>query len=184
MTNETLTSKNSNLKLWIGGGSLALLLLLGVGFLVFSSICPCATSPGGFLYGEQVDAPVTDWNLTTANQENLCQLQIWAGIRPHSINLNCMATPEGDLFLSCSVCDRKYWAARVGPDESAVLRLGELVYPVTLNRETDPAAMDRSFRARVLKLQHTDLETMVTPRPPLDQERFDHWWTFRVTSRT
>ena len=37
---------------------------------------------------------------------------------------NCMATPEGELFLSCSVCDRKYWAARVGKDEEAVLRLG------------------------------------------------------------
>ena len=74
-------------------------------------------------------------------------------------------------------------AAALGPDEAAFLRLGELVYPVTLNRETDPEIMDRSFRARVLKLQHTDLETMVTPRPPLDQVRFDHWWTFRVMSR-
>lgn len=184
MMNETLTSKNSKLQMWIGGGLLAVLFSGVVGFLVYSSICPCATSPGGFLFGERVDTAVTDWNMTTANQENLCQLQIWAGIRPHSINLNCMATPEGELFLSCSVCDRKYWAARVGADEAATLRLGELVYPVTLNRETDPEAMDRSFRARVLKLQHTDLETMVTPRPPPDQERFDRWWTFRVTSRT
>ncbi len=155
-----------------------------VGFLLFSSICPCALTPGGFLFGDWAESPVSDWNTTTANQEDLCQLQIWAGIRPHSINLNCMATPEGELFLSCSVCDRKYWAARVGTNENAVLRLGNLLYPVTLNRETDPATMDRAFRARVLKLQHTDLETMVTPRPPLDQERFDHWWTFRVTSRT
>jgi hypothetical protein len=184
MTSDALTPSNSRLKLWIGGGLFSLLLLGAVGFLVFSNICPCETAPGGFLFGEQVDSPVTDWNLTTANQENLCQLQIWAGIRPHAINLNCMATPEGELFLSCSVCDRKYWASKVGQDEVANLRLGELVYPVMLNRETDPQAMDRSFRARVLKLQYTDLETMVTPRPPLDQVRFDHWWTFRVTSRT
>ena len=181
MMAEMLTPLKNNLILLIGGG---LLVLLGVGFLIFSSVCPCAVLPGGYLFGERVDAPVTDWNLTTANQENLCQLQIWAGIRPHSINLNCMATPEGELFLSCSVCDRKYWASKVGPDESARLRLGELVYAVALNREIDPETMDRSFRARVLKLQHTDLETMVTPRPPLDQKRFDHWWTFRVTSRT
>ena len=95
-----------------------------------------------------------------------------------------MATPEGELFLSCSVCDRKYWASKVDPNEEATLRLGELVYPVALNRETDPETMDRAFKARVLKLQYTDLETMVTPRPPLDQVRFDHWWTFRVISRT
>ena len=176
--------KNNRLKIWIGGGILATLSAGVIGFLIFSSICPCTLTPGGFLFGERVTTPVADWNTTTANEENLCQLQIWAGIRPHSINLNCMATEQGELFLSCSVCDRKYWAARVEADEPAVLRLGDLVYPVTLNRETDPAAMDRSFRARVLKLQHTDLETMVTPRPPLDEQRPGHWWTFRVTSRT
>ena len=182
--NESAVSTTRNWKLWLGGGLLASLLTILAGFMVFSSICPCALTPGGLLFGDRVETPVTDWNTTTANQEDLCQLQIWAGIRPHSINLNCMATPEGELFLSCSVCDRKYWAARVGTDESAVLRLGNLLYPVVLNRETNPETMDRAFRARVLKLQHTDLETMVTPRPPLDQERFDHWWTFRVTSRT
>jgi hypothetical protein len=182
--NETVILKNNKLKMWIGGGVLSVVLSGIAGFLVFSSLCPCAVLPGGLLFGERVDAPVTDWNTTTANQENLCQLQIWAGIRPHSINLNCMATPEGELFLSCSVCDQKYWAARVEADEPAILRLGGLVYPVNINRDTDPVAMDRSFRARVLKLQHTDLETMVTPRPPPDQERFDRWWTFRVTSRS
>lgn len=181
---EGLTLKNNKLKIWVGGGLAAALVCAVVGFLVFSSICPCAVSPGGFLFGERVDTPVPDWNTTTANQENLCQLQIWAGIRPHSINLNCMATNEGELFLSCSVCSTKYWAARVGVDEAAVLRLGTLTYPVTLNRETDPVAMERSFRARVLKLQYTDLETMVTPRPPLDEQRPGHWWTFRVTSRS
>jgi len=182
--NDSANQQNYKLKIWVGGGLAALLVTAIAGFLVFSSICPCALTPGGYLFGERVDTAVADWNTTTANQENLCQLQIWDGVRPHSINLNCMATPEGELFLSCSVCDRKYWASKVGADEEAILRLGKLTYPVTLNRETDPQTMDRAFRARVLKLQHTDIETMVTPRPPLDQQRFDHWWTFRVTSRS
>jgi len=169
---------------WIVVGVLSLTFASVCAFLIFSSICPCTRTPGGILFGETVNEPVVNWNNTTANQENLCQLQIWAGIRPHSINLNCMATPQGELFLSCSVCDQKYWAARVEQDEEAVLRLGDLLYPVHLNRETDPTTMDRAFQARLEKLQHTDIETMVTPRPPLDQERFDHWWTFRVTSRT
>lgn len=182
--NATLASKNNRLTMWIGGGVFAILLAGTAGFLIFSSICPCAVSPGGLLFGDRVETPVTDWNETTANEENLCQLQIWAGIRPHSVNLNCMATAEGELFLSCSVCDTKYWAARVGENEAATLRIGKLVYPVTVNRETDPVAMERSFRARVLKLQHTDLATMVTPRPPLDEQRPGHWWTFRVTYRT
>ena len=157
-----LAGAKNNLILLIGCG---LPVLLGVGFLIFSSVCPCSISPGGYLFGERVDDPVTDWNLTTANQENLCQLQIWAGIYPHSINLNCMATPEGELFLSCSVCDRKYWASKVGPNEEASLRLGELLYPVALNRETDPETMDRAFRARVLKLQYTDCLLYTSPSP-------------------
>jgi len=181
--NETLTPKKNKLKRWLGGGLFVLLLSSSAGFLIYSSICPCTLVPGGYLFGETVDTPVTDWTTTNANQENLCQLQIWDGFRPHSINLNCMATPAGELFLSCSVCDRKYWASKVEPNETAILRLGELLYPVFLNRERSPQAMDRAFEARVLKLQHTDLETMVTPRPPLGQQRFDHWWTFRVTSR-
>ena len=110
---EEAPAKSVRLKKWIGGGLVSVALLGAAGFVVFSNICPCATMPGGYLFGETVQEPVANWNDTTANQENLCQLQIWAGIRPHSINLNCMATPEGELFLSCSVCDRKYWAARV-----------------------------------------------------------------------
>ena len=180
------TAENSvkdRTRLFAIGGILSFAGIVFLGFIVFSVVCPCAVTLGGVLFGDVVKEPISDWNNTTANQENLCQLQIWAGIRPHSINLNCMATPDGELFLSCSVCDRKYWAARVGRDEEAVLRLGSLLYPVYINREQDPETMDRAFRARVAKLQHTDIDTMVTPRPPLDQERFDHWWTFRVSSR-
>ena len=118
-TEKTINPKNTKpakLKMPPMANNLVLSLTL------FSAVCPCAVTPGGGLCGDTVEEPILDWNNTTANQENLCQLQIWAGIRPHSINLNCMATPEGELFLSCSVCDRKYWAARVGRDEEAVLR--------------------------------------------------------------
>lgn len=177
--------KNNKLTLWLGGGFAAVVVLFMAGFLVYSSICPCERTPGGFLFGERVDTAVTDWYQdSTANQEDLCQLQIWDGVRPHSINLNCMATPEGELYLSCSVCDSKYWASKVDPNERATLRLGNLIYPVTLNRETEPAAMARSWQARILKLQNVSEETMVTPRPPLDAQQSDRWWTFRVTSRT
>jgi hypothetical protein len=165
--NEAVAGSNRNLKLWIGGGVFPLLLTTAVGFMIFSSICPCTLTPGGLLFGDRVATPVDDWNTTTANQENLCQLQIWAGIRPHSINLNCMATPEGELFLSCSVCDRKYWAARVGSDEQATLRLGNLVYPVLLNRETELSIPHKTFSG-VLFLRTTKEETPI-------QQRSGHW---------
>ena len=44
--------------------------------MVFSSVCPCAVTPEGMLFDELADEPVSDWNETTANQENLCQIQI------------------------------------------------------------------------------------------------------------
>ena len=157
----------------------SLVVALVAGFLIFSSVCPCERTPGGFLFGERAEAPVSDWSF--ANDVPLCQLQIWAGIRPHAINLNCMSTPEGELYLSCSVCTSKYWAARVGEDESGVMRLNGVVYPVLVNRETDPEAMDRAWAARVQKLQ-VHGGAAANPVPDPNAERPDHWWTFRIVS--
>ena len=167
-------SKPRNLFIAIGA---TLIVVLVAGFLIYSSVCPCERTPGGFLFGERASAPVDDW--TFANDVPLCQLQIWDGIRPHSINLNCMSTPQGELYLSCSVCTQKYWAARVGPDESGLMRLNGVVYPVVLNRETDTAAMDRAWASRVIKLQ-TFGGAVVNPIPDPDAVRPDHWWTFKV----
>jgi hypothetical protein len=93
-----------------------------------------------------------------------------------------MATPEGEMYLSCSVCDTKYWASKVGADERGTMRLDGVVYPVVLNRVTDPATMDRAFKARVDKLQVHGGPT--NPAPPPDARRNERWWTFRVTSRS
>jgi hypothetical protein len=130
------------------------------------------------LFGERAEAPISDW--TFANQIQLCQIQIWAGIRPHSINLNCRATREGNLYLSCSVCDTKYWAAKVEADEPARLRLNGVVYPVVLNRVTDPEEMDAAWRARDNKLN--SLATPGSPPPPPGAPREERWWTFQVES--
>lgn len=164
--------------LGLAGGLLA---AAAAGFLVYSYVCPCERTPGGFLFGERIDAPVDDWSF--ANDAPLCQLQIYAGIRPHSINLNCMAAPDGRLYLSCSACEGKYWSARVGPDEPGVMRIGGRTYPVLLNRVADEAAMDRSWTARAAKLRslgggpNNPVPTEAAPRP-------GHWWTFHVRSRS
>lgn len=151
-----------------------------VGFATYSAICPCQATPGGYLFGENADEAVDDWGF--ANDVPLCQLQIMDGIRPHSINLNCMATRDGSLYLSCSVCERKYWASKVDANEPAVLRLDGVRYPVTLNRVRAPGEMDRAWRARVDKLQ-THGGGPYNPKPDPDAARPDHWWTFKVTSR-
>jgi hypothetical protein len=181
MTESELSPAGRNWKLLIGGGLAALLLLAAIGFLVYSSICPCERTPGGFLFGDSADGPVQDWNF--ANDVPLCQLQIYDGLRPHSVNLNCMSTPQGELYLSCSVCTRKYWAGKVGSDERAVMRLNGTVYPVVLNRVTEAAEMDRAWAARVSKLQ-VHGGGPYNPIPDPDAERPDHWWTFHVESRS
>ena len=180
MSEEQAVAGNSGIRIIVGGTVAALLTVGFIGFIIFSSVCPCDRTPGGFLFGESADGPVSDWSF--ANNVELCQLQIWAGIRPHSINLNCMATPEGEMYLSCSVCDTKYWAARVGENEPGTMRLDGVTYPVYLNRVIDPATMDRAWSARADKLQAQGGPG--NPAPPPDARRNDRWWTFRVTSRS
>lgn len=180
MSEQVANKKASRLPIILGGGAGILAIAAVAGFLIYSSVCPCNFTPGGYLFGERVEEPVRNWNF--ANNVELCQLQIWAGIRPHSINLNCMSTPDGNLYLSCSVCDTKYWAARVEANEPARLRLDGIVYPVVLNRVAEPAEMDRAWNARDTKLNTMVENPVGAPQPGAPRD--PRWWTFRVESST
>lgn len=144
--------------------------------------CPCDTLPGFLLRGDLSEKPVTDWRL--ANDVPLCQIQFTIGWLPHSLNVNCMATQSGELYLSCSFGARKYWCPRVTDGHSARLRLEGTIYPVLLNQERDPTRLDRAWQARVRKLQDPDVLALQPAgvAPPLDASRPDHWWSFRVRS--
>ena len=83
------------------------------GFSYWFFTCPCDRTPGGYLLGTEAEEPISDWSF--ANNVELCQIQITAGLLPHSINLNCMATFTGELYLSCSLCDGKRATASDGP---------------------------------------------------------------------
>ena len=95
-----------------------------------------------------------------------------------------MATPAGDLFLSCSAGTRKYWCQHVGADHPGRLRLNGTVYPVVLNRVTDTAALDAAWAARVKKLQNPEVQALQPPgaTPSPDAKRPDTWWSFQVRS--
>ena len=154
--------------------------MLAVAFLGGSATCPCERTPGAYLFGTSAEGPIADW--TFANEVTLCQIQIRAGLRPHAINLNCMATPSGQLYLSCSQCDGKYWSVRAANNGWARLRLDGTVYPVQLTRAMDPDELDRAWLARVTKLN--SLEAPANPAPPPGTPRPDHWWSFRVEWRS
>ena len=163
----------------------ALALLVVAGGAVWAVNCPCDRTPGFILLGETHTEPVADWSF--ANDVSLCQIQIGIWLRPHSVNVNCMATPDGSLFISCSFGARKYWCPRVQEDHAGRLRLDGVVYPVVLNRELDPAMLDRVWNARIRKLQkpavHARQPSGGQP-PPLDTPRPEDWWTFHVVSRS
>lgn len=153
-----------------------LLVLAGVavaGFFAWFFYCPCERTPGAYLLGDEATEPVRDWSFTNDRAAvPLCQIQVRTRFLPHSINLNCMAA-DGELYLSCSGCDGKYWSTAVLANPEARLRAGNSVYPVTVTRVLDPATLDAAWLARAAKLGSAG---EARPRP-------DHWWSFHVVSR-
>lgn len=181
MTKGQATTRTSTpLKKILVRAGAAIIIIAAGGIAVWTTTCPCEGVPGFVLMGPVEEKPVADWRFT--NDVPLCQIQISTGWGPHAVNLNCMATPEGDLFLSCSVGTSKYWCQQVRQNEPARLRLNGTVYPVVINRVMEPAVLDKAWAARVKKLQvHGRVPHNPVPAP--DAKRPDTWWSFQVRSR-
>jgi hypothetical protein len=155
----------------IGAAVAGVLAVAAVAIGVQTFYCPCERTPGGWLLGEPAKTPVDDWRF--ANTVPLCQIQVQVGIRPHAINLNCMATDEGRLYLSCASCEGKTWSTAALARPQARLRLGDTVYPVTLAKVDDPKELEEAWRAREGKLGR-----------PIDTPPQPGWWSFRVAWRS
>lgn len=156
--------------------------LLVAGLFVFAGwylACPCETVPGAVLWGEVVEEPVADWSF--ANESELCQIQVGGPIITQALNLNCMATDQGELYLSCTQCAPKRWSKVVAENPAGRIRVNGLVYPVRITQVMDPLEKDRSWNARLQKLVNSTVlgggTPIGTPRPSDEQ-----WWTFRVVS--
>ena len=173
---QTSAPVASRRKVWIGVA--IVLAVVAAGVVGWSATCPCDRTPGLMLLGSAQQESVTDW--TFANDVPLCQIQVWTSTGPRAMNVTCMATPEGDLFLSCSNGPQKYWCGQVGQDESARLRLADVIYPVVLNRVVDAEHLDRAWVARVKKLQAHNPSG--APVPASDATRPDTWWSFQARS--
>jgi len=180
MTDTTLTRRTTpTSKVLLGLAALIVVLAGGVG--VWTTTCPCNQTPGFMLLGDVQATPVTDWGFV--NDIPLCQIQVYAGIMPHAVNLNCMATTDGQLYLSCGGCQGKFWGRNVADNEHGRLRLNGRVYPVVFTRVTDEAELDRAWAARVKKLQVYG-EEPYNPTPPPDAKRPAAWGTFHLRSAT
>jgi hypothetical protein len=100
---------------------------------------------------------------------------------PHAVNLNCMATPDGQLYLSCSACETKFWGRHAEENAHGRLRVNGRVYRIVFNKVTDAAELDRAWAARVKKLQVYG-EEPYNPTPPPDAKRPKNWRSFHLRS--
>jgi hypothetical protein len=160
-------------------GAAALLIVIAGGVAVWTTNCPCDQRPGFFLFGEVQEAPVTDWSFV--NDVPLCELQIYVGPIPYSVNLNCMATADGKLYLSCGACESRFWSRHIGENERGRLRLKGRVYPVAFTRVTDEKLLDDAWVARVKKVQVYG-KPPYNPITPLGTPRFKGWGAFELRS--
>jgi hypothetical protein len=155
----------------LSGALITLAVIVALGLIVWVGVCPCERTPGSYLVGPEVQAPVDDWSFVNSDV-GLCQIEVRRGLLPHSINLNCMAS-EGELFLSCARCEGKAWSTAALANPNARVRMNGVVYPVTVQRVVDTITLDRAWRAREGKLGRAT-----------DVPRQEGWWSFQVRSRT
>lgn len=168
---EQVTNSGRNQRKVLIVTLLLFLLLVGTaGFFYWFFNCPCERTPGGYLIGEESQEVISDWSFT--NDVQLCQIQIRAGLLPHSINLNC-ASIQGELFIGCANCQGKRWAAALTEDGRARIRINGTVYPVLARRLLDPPEMDHAWLAMNTKSGR-----------PSDTPRPETWWTFHLDSST
>jgi hypothetical protein len=176
---ETSPTRNTRRSTRTLFGLVAVVIVLAGGVGVWTTTCPCNRTPGFMLLGDMQTTPVSDWRFV--NDIPLCQIQVYAGIMPHAVNLNCMATPDGQLYLSCSACETKFWGRHVQENAHGRLRVNGRVYRIAFNRVTDEAELDRAWAARVKKLQVYG-EEPYNPSPPPDAKRPKNWGSFRLRS--
>ena len=132
------------------------------------------------LLGDVQTTPVTDWSFV--NDIPLCQIQIYAGIMPHAVNLNCMATPDGRALSQLRRCARaSSGAATWKTTNTDAYASTAASIPVVFTRVTDEAELDRAWAARVKKLQVYG-EEPYNPAPPPDAKRPQAWGSFHLRS--
>ena len=119
-------------------------LLMGIG--------PFDRLPGARLVGGLVDGPIASWRFV--EKAGQCQLETRPQY-PHSVTVNCWHL-DGQLYIGCMNCQGKVWSHYVAQTKLARVKIASLVYPVTLERITDPEEVGKAP---------------------------EHYWLYRVSSR-
>jgi hypothetical protein len=112
---------------------------------------PHNRTPGLWLKGNAVTAPVTDWSFTDNIPVVQLQTQSWYFL-PHSVNINCL-NYNGQLYLvSVYPAGTKHtWNDNVLRDPHVRLKIGNNIYDRTLMLVTDPPLQQAVLEARHAK---------------------------------
>ena len=145
----------------------------GLGIVVIAALLmgigPFDRLPGARLVGVLVSAPITDWRFV--EDAGQCQLETRPHY-PHSVTVNCWHL-AGQLYIGCMNCQGKAWSHYIDQMPIARVKIADRVYPVALERRTDPSEVTLSWAARGRQLGR---DLPVGSVPP-------HYWLYRVVSR-
>jgi len=104
---------------------------------------PHGNTPGLWLKGDLVTAPVTDWSFTDSIPTVNVQTNTWY-LLPHSVTTYCVAY-NGQLYLTSvyraglEYPHGRSWNADIARDPHVRIKIGDKLYDRTLSYVTDPA---------------------------------------------
>jgi len=130
---------------WLVGAMVALIVTLALvigGVLLFRTE-PLAIIPGGRLKGEDVAAPVTDWNFT--EQYLVVTLEVRPS-DPYSVNTSSLLH-DGVLYVPSGRGGDSRWAQFLLQDPTLRLRVGTKLYKARATQVEDPMLVRELYQA-------------------------------------
>ncbi|MBT3866888.1 MAG: hypothetical protein HOB98_15175 [Gammaproteobacteria bacterium] len=124
--------------------------------LLLAACEPKNRRPGTWLSGELVEDRIEDWSFSNEFQEVFIQTHPWYGI-PHSVT-TVLATADGKLYVPSVYVkepkrfpDGKYWNRIVAEYPNVEVKIGDQLYPRTVNLISDEAEFGRGLNALAAK---------------------------------
>ena len=112
--------------------------------------------PGTWLSGDLVEERIDDWSFTNESQEVFIQTHPWYGV-PHSVT-TVLATADGKLYVPSiyreepkRFPDGKYWNRIVAQYPKVEVKIGDKLYPRSVNLVTDEAEFQNGLNALATK---------------------------------
>lgn len=135
----------------IAGIILACLVLLLV-VLSITGFEPRDRTPGLWLKGDLVTAPVSDWAFTDSHPTIKVQTHTWY-LLPHSVTTYCVALGNQLYLTSVYEAGQEYphgrsWNTDVARDPRVRLKIGDQLYDRMLSHVTDPKEIANVLEAK------------------------------------